>query len=77
MGGRFILSRCLNYVDAEVTLKDRILSITTLFPNCLGRSVRRYRLLHEQYDDRRVVSRAKFLKEGVAFKDGWRSPLTD
>jgi hypothetical protein len=27
----------------------------------------------KQYDGRRVVSRAKLLKEGVQFKDGWKS----
>jgi len=29
----------------------------------------------KQYKGRRVVSRAKVLKEGVAFKDGWESLL--
>jgi|SRR6266853_5146723 len=29
----------------------------------------------KQYEGRRVVSRAKLLKEGVLFKDGWQSLL--
>lgn len=29
----------------------------------------------KQYEGRRVVSRAKLLKEGVVFKDGWQSLL--
>lgn len=29
----------------------------------------------KQYEGRRVVSRAKLLKEGIVFKDGWQSLL--